>query len=181
MKNTWKISAVLLATVGILFFAMKTNASSAGSGETHAVGSNTKNAQQDREQEKDRQEKPKVEPKKKDRIVIPANDDNSVDRRIFMRQKLVASQFVLEGLTTNDFDLIDKGLTRINEITESESWVTIDDPKYKKLRAEFQEATDKLAAASKSKNIDAAAYRYFQLSAQCIDCHQHIRLAEYEF
>lgn len=134
---------------------------------------------QPRTQPKVQQDQEKDKPKKK-RIVIPGDDDNAFARRDFMRIKMQSSQFILEGLTTNDFTLVNKGIKQIKDMTKSEKWVAIDNKFYRELVDDFEAATEKLEAAAKTGNIDAAAMRYFQLSTQCIDCHKHIREAAYE-
>ena len=35
--------------------------------------------------------------------------------------------------------------------------------------------------AVKTKNLDAIALRYYNMSTSCFDCHQHIRQASYSF
>jgi len=116
-----------------------------------------------------------------DRIVIPSDDDNAVARRDFMRTKLMFSQKVFEGLTTGNFDLIKTGVKEIEGITEGEKWVAIDNDFYRKLTEEFKTTTKRLKEAAESGNIEATAMRYYQMSTSCIDCHQHIRKAQYEF
>lgn len=131
---------------------------------------------QEKEQEKDQEKE-----KSKKRIVIPADDDQSPERRDFMRMKLQSSQFILEGLSVGDFDLVDKGIQQVKEMTKTGKWVSIDNEFYRELVRDFETATERLEEAAKSKNIDATALRYYQLTTNCIDCHKHIRAAAYEF
>ncbi len=125
------------------------------------------------------QQQEQEKPEKK-RIIIPGNDDNAFARRDFMRIKMQSSQFILEGLTTNDFTLVKKGIKQIQEMTQSEKWVAIDNEFYRKLVKDFETATERLDVPAKTGNIEATALRYFQLSTNCIDCHKHIREAAYE-
>ena len=127
------------------------------------------------------QEKESQEQEQKKRIVIPADDDNAIARRDFMRTKLLFTQNIFEGLTKGDFDLIKAGIKEVQGITEGEKWVAIDDDQYRKLTEDFKMTTRRLSEAAKSGNLEAVALRYYQMSTSCIDCHQHIREAEYEF
>ena len=59
--------------------------------------------------------------------------------------------------------------------------MAIDNDFYRKLTEEFKTTTKRLKEAANSGNIEATAMRYYQMSTSCIDCHQHIRKAHYEF
>lgn len=116
-----------------------------------------------------------------DRVVIPHDDDNAVARRDFMRTKLQFTKNIFEGLTTGDFNQIKDGIKDVQGVTQGEKWVTIDNDFYRKLTEDFKTTTKRLSEAAESGNIDAVALRYYQMSTSCIDCHKHIRKAEYEF
>ena len=119
--------------------------------------------------------------KKDDKIVIPSDFQESVSRRDFMRTKLMFCQRIFEGLTTGNFKMIDSGIQEVKRVTEGEMWVSIDDDRYRKLTEDFKTAVVRLETAAATKNIDAIALRYYQMSTSCIDCHSHIRVAQYEF
>lgn len=127
------------------------------------------------------QEQDKQDPQDKDRIVIPADDDKSVERRDFMRIKLLATQNIFEGLTTGKLSQIEEGINEVKGITEGERWVAIDNDYYRKLTDDFVTTTKRLTEAAESKNLDAIALRFYQMSTSCIDCHKHVRDAAYEF
>ena len=119
--------------------------------------------------------------KSDDKIVIPHRDENTIARRDFMRTKLLYSQNIFEGMTTGNTELIKQGIEEVQSITKAEQWVAIDDVRYQKLTDEFNTAVKRLETAAKSGNLEAIALRYYQMSTNCIDCHQHIRKADYEF
>jgi hypothetical protein len=122
-------------------------------------------------------------PKKQDddRLTLPLQDDNAVSRRDFMRTKLLYTQNIFEGLTTGDFKGIETAIEEVQRVTEGEQWIAIDNDNYRKLTEEFKTSTRRLMTAAKSKNIDATALRYYEMSTRCIDCHKHIRNAQYEY
>ncbi len=109
------------------------------------------------------------------KIVIPKQDEDSISRRDSMRAKLMYSKNVLEGLTVNDFDLVLDSCKNMLELTEGDSWIAIDSDNYRALTEDFKTGLKKLTAAAKSKNIDATALRFYDLSTRCIDCHNHLR------
>lgn len=112
---------------------------------------------------------------------IPVPEEGSVERRDFMRTKLLYTQNILEGLTVGEFELIDRGVKELEEILQGEQWVTIDNEEYRKLVDEFQTALQRVKKASESKNIEATALRFHEMSTRCIDCHQHIEHAGYHY
>lgn len=116
-----------------------------------------------------------------DKIEVPGDGGDAIARRDFMRSKLMYSQNIFAGLTTGDFDLINAGIKEVSGITEAEQWATVDDERYRKLTEEFKTSVKRLRAAAESKNIEATALRYYQMSTSCIDCHSHIRVEQYEF
>ena len=120
-------------------------------------------------------------PKQDDKIVLPAQDPDTIARRDFMRTKLMYSQNIFEGLTTGDFELIKSGIREVQRVTGGQQWVTIQNEQYKKLTEEFKTTTTRLMEAAESGNIEATALRYYEMSTSCIDCHRHIRKAGYQF
>lgn len=127
------------------------------------------------------QESSKKQQDEDDPIVIPADDTGAQARRDFMRTKLMFTQNIFAGLTTGDFEAIERAVEEVQNVTSGEQWVTIDNDKYRKLTEEFKTSTSRLMQAVKSRNLDATALRYYNLSTNCIDCHKHIRQAQYEF
>lgn len=112
---------------------------------------------------------------------IPVPKQGGVERRSFMRTKLNFSQNILEGLTMTEFGLIDHGINELQGVLDAEQWVTIDHEDYRRLVDEFQVSVDRLKRASESKNIEATALRFYEMSTRCIDCHQHLQRAGYTY
>ena len=116
-----------------------------------------------------------------DRVTLPLQDEDAMSRRDFMRTKLLYTQNIFEGLTTGDFKAIETAVEEVQRVTEGEQWIAIDNENYRKLTEEFTTSTKRLMNAAKTKNIDATALRYYEMSTRCIDCHKHIRNARYEY
>ncbi len=111
----------------------------------------------------------------------PVQDPASVMRRDYMRTKLMFTQNIFEGLTLGDFEAIKIAADEVERITEGGQWVAIDTEEYRKLTTEFKSTITRLQQAAKDGNIEATALRYYQLSTSCIDCHKHLRKANYDF
>ncbi len=112
---------------------------------------------------------------------IPVPDDSAIERRDFMRTKLLYSQNIFEGLTIRDFDMIKRSIRDTEELLEAEEWVTIDNEDYRRLTEEFKTSLKRLKITAESENVEATALRFYEMSTRCIDCHQHLRLAKYQF
>lgn len=92
-----------------------------------------------------------------------------------MRAKLASSQKVLEGLLTEDFELIRKGAEEMHKISEAAEWRTVPDPVYDHYSAEFRRLAEKLIHLAEGKNIEGAAFSHMHLTTVCISCHEHVR------
>ena len=106
-----------------------------------------------------------------------ADDDLKPDLSLsaFMRKKLDASSQILEGLTTEDSELIQKGAKALTEISKTEKWQILSDPEYREYSLDFRVNARKLAEAAEKGNFDNAALQWFDTMKNCIECHQHVR------
>jgi cytochrome c556 len=93
----------------------------------------------------------------------------------FMRDKLELSQKVLEGLATEDYDLlVAKGL-KLSSMTKQASWRMFENPDYEQQSVIFRRHVDALVTAGRDKNLDAATLAYVRMTMSCIDCHKLVR------
>ena len=93
----------------------------------------------------------------------------------FMRAKLVHSQKVLEGLTTEDYDLTAKQSQQMSLLSLASTWQVIETPEYTRRSNEFRRAVDDLTKAAKNKNLDGATLAYVNVTLKCIECHKYVR------
>jgi len=93
----------------------------------------------------------------------------------FMRKKLEASGQILEGLTTEDADLIMKGAQTLAEMSAAEKWQVQHDVVYKQFSNEFQRSAKSLVEVAEKKNFDAATLKWMDTTMKCIDCHKFVR------
>ncbi len=106
-----------------------------------------------------------------------ADDDLKPDLSLsaFMRKKLDASSQILEGLTTEDSELIQKGAKTLTELSKTEKWQIFSDPEYREYSLDFRINARKLAEAAEKGNFDNAALQWIDAMKNCIECHQHVR------
>lgn len=93
----------------------------------------------------------------------------------FMRDKLELSQRVLEGLATEDFDLIIAKGTRLSAMSQEADWRLFQNPDYDQQSVIFRRHVSSLVKAAKDKNLDAATLAYVRMTMSCVDCHKLVR------
>jgi cytochrome c556 len=93
----------------------------------------------------------------------------------FMRAKLAHSQNVLEGLTTEDFDLIEKGAQELALASLDSNWQVLQTEDYARHSAEFRRSCGTLRDAAKAKNLDGATLAWMDVTLKCVRCHKYVR------
>ncbi len=92
-----------------------------------------------------------------------------------MREKLAASNEVLEGLAIEDFNLILQGANKLAKISDAEEWQVSTDSMYRQHSNEFGRAVKQLQTAAKDRKLDAAALAWLDATMDCIECHRWVR------
>lgn len=95
--------------------------------------------------------------------------------RDFMRLKLSASEKILEGLTLENFDLVQQGAESLHQMSSVEKWRVSNDAMYRQFSDEFQRNTGELVKAAKDHNLDQAALKWFATTMNCVECHRFVR------
>jgi hypothetical protein len=93
----------------------------------------------------------------------------------FMRDKLELSQRVLEGVVTEDYELIIAKGTRLSAMTKEADWRLFENPDYDQQSLTFRRQVDTLVKAAKDKNLDASTLAYVRMTMSCVDCHKLVR------
>ena len=97
----------------------------------------------------------------------------------FMRQKLVCSQGIIEGLALEKFDLVSKNALRLRNMTQSNLWFTMKQPDYLLHTTNYQRSVEALYTAATDKNLEAATEAYTKLAKNCVECHRVVRLEQH--
>jgi cytochrome c556 len=109
---------------------------------------------------------------------LPAADVATDQVAGFMRAKLAHSQNVLEGLATEDFDLIERGAQELSLASLDSNWQVLQTEDYVRQSAEFRRACDSLRAAAQAKNLDGATVAWMDVTLKCVQCHKYVRDAD---
>jgi hypothetical protein len=93
----------------------------------------------------------------------------------FMRDKLELSQRVLEGLATEDYDLIMAKGVKLSAMSKEADWRVFENPDYDQQSVLFRRQVEALVKSAKDKNLEAATLAYVRMTMSCVDCHKLVR------
>ena len=128
-------------------------------------------AKQTKQTKNTEQERPKGQDEKK-------KDDDEKQEPIlarFMRKKLGASNKVLKGLMTDDFDSIEQGADDLMKMSLAEEWRVSNDPTYARYSLDYQNTVRKLKVKAKKSTVDGSALAWMDVTMSCIECHDWVR------
>jgi cytochrome c556 len=94
-----------------------------------------------------------------------------------MKAKLVHAEKVLEGLATEDFNLIARHSQAISLLCEDELWSVLKTAEYHERSMEFRRSVDAITDAARKKNLEGAALAYVNTTLNCVNCHKYVRKA----
>lgn len=98
----------------------------------------------------------------------------------FMRQKLEFAKNVLEGLSLERYESVERNAKALRRLSQAAEWEVPTIPNatdYVALTTEFQRYADDLARNAKDRNIDGATLAYVKLTMNCVQCHKYVRFA----
>lgn len=108
-------------------------------------------------------------------LAKPASDESDQSLSAFMRKKLDASSKILEGITTEDKQLIMDGADTLLTMSKAEMWNVIADEDYREFNHEFRSSVRKLRAAAEKDNLDNATLQWMDTVKSCVECHKYVR------
>ncbi len=95
----------------------------------------------------------------------------------FMRQKLRASNLILEGLCTDDLKMVADGAKTLKRMSGEEHWRVSNDILYKRYSGEFVHAVEELQKESEDNNMDGTSMAWVNVTMKCLKCHEWVRNA----
>lgn len=93
----------------------------------------------------------------------------------FMRQKLQASSSVLEGLCTEDLEMVSKGARVLLQMSHEERWRVSADMLYRRYSNEFSGAVEELLKESEEQDMDGTSLAWVNVTMRCLKCHEWVR------
>lgn len=95
--------------------------------------------------------------------------------KVFMRLKLEPAKLILEGIATENFEMIAANAQRIQTLTLDEKWNIIQTERYSHNSDEFQKTVKAITEAAREKNLDGATLAYMKMTFSCVNCHRDLR------
>jgi hypothetical protein len=93
----------------------------------------------------------------------------------FMELKLEHSKSILEGLATEDYQMIATGAQRLTALSLESVWNVHTTQRYLDQSADFRRALLVISEAAHEENLDRAALGYVNMTVQCMECHRYLR------
>ncbi len=95
--------------------------------------------------------------------------------KTLMKAKTGYAHRLLDAVVLEDFDALADQAFRLKAVAETGDWNVLDTPEYVRESEAFIQATEKLAAAARERNGDAAALAYMDVTLKCVQCHRYIK------
>lgn len=108
-------------------------------------------------------------------LVETAHGKEPTTLSTFMRKKLDASSKILEGLTTEDVELIRSGADSLQEMSRAELWNVLTDEDFREFNRDFRASVRKLKEAAEKENFDNATLQWIDSVKACVECHKYVR------
>ncbi len=104
-----------------------------------------------------------------------AQSEPKISTKDVMKFKLHHAQRVLEGIATENYEVITENAKQLKVLSQEASWQIRQTPEYQKFTADFTRNVDSILKAAENKNVDAATVAYFQMTVSCTTCHKYLR------
>ncbi len=120
---------------------------------------------------------------KKTTAAPPVKDEGSADKKDepakalakFMRQKLHASNLILEGLCTEDLQMVSEGSQTLMKMSSEERWRVSNDIMYRRYSNEFVQAVEELQKEAEDNDMDGTSMAWVNVTMKCLKCHEWVR------
>ena len=113
----------------------------------------------------------------------PAKDEGSAGKKDepekalakFMRQKLHASNLILEGLCTEDLQMVSEGSQTLMKMSSEERWRVSNDIMYRRYSNEFVQSVEELQKEAEDNDMDGTSMAWVNVTMKCLKCHEWVR------
>lgn len=93
----------------------------------------------------------------------------------FMRQKMQASNLILEGLCMDDMQSVADGTQSLLKMPSEAKWRVSNDMMYRRYSTEFVQAVEELEKEAEENDIDGASMAWVNVTMKCLKCHKWVR------
>ena len=94
---------------------------------------------------------------------------------VWMKHKLTNAQAILNGMATEDYDLIVSKADSLLRLNKIEAFARQRPEGYRLQLRAFQFAVSNIKRNAEKANLDGVAFAFNQMTASCIHCHRELR------
>lgn len=105
----------------------------------------------------------------------PQEPARIADTGVFMRAKLASSKKVMEGLVTDDFQLIRSGAEEMKSMSQHAEWPRAQDQVYEHFSEDFRRQCIQLSSLATKRNREGVHFTYLSVTTTCVSCHNYVR------
>jgi hypothetical protein len=93
----------------------------------------------------------------------------------FMRQKLVSSNRILEGLVTDNFEMVEQSADELMQMSVEATWRVSNDALYRRYSTEFHDAVGEMKEKAQAKSSEGTSLAWMNVTMRCLKCHEWVR------
>ena len=91
-----------------------------------------------------------------------------------MKAKAGYAHRLLDAVVLGDLETARDQAFRLKAVAETADWNVMDTPEYVRESEAFIRATDRLLQSAGSKNPEAVALAYVEVTLSCVHCHRYV-------
>lgn len=91
-----------------------------------------------------------------------------------MKAKAGYAHRLLDAVVLGELETVRDQAFRLKAVAETADWNVMDTPEYVRESDAFIRATDRLLQAAASKNHEAVALAYVEITLTCVHCHRYM-------
>jgi cytochrome c556 len=91
-----------------------------------------------------------------------------------MKAKAGYAHRLLDAVVRGELETVRDQAFRLKAVAETADWNVIDTPEYVRESEAFIRATDRLLQSAGSKNHEAVALAYVEITLSCVHCHRYV-------
>lgn len=92
-----------------------------------------------------------------------------------MKAKAGYAHRLLDAVVLGELDTVRDQAFRLKAVAETADWNVMSTPEYVRETEAFVLAADRLLQSAASKNTEAAALAYVEVTLSCVRCHRYVR------
>lgn len=91
-----------------------------------------------------------------------------------MKAKAGYAHRLLDAVVLGELETVRDQAFRLKAVAETADWNVMDTPEYVRESEAFIRATDRLLQSAGSKNPEAVALAYVEVTLSCVHCHRYV-------